>query len=182
MATLFELSAEMNELFLAVSGFDDDTEGLAEEEKEKLIADLFARWTENADEIDAKLDGYAAVMAEFEARAEYRAGEAKRLSELASRDSANYQRLKERLLAFFIAQGIKKRETAKHIFTVAKAGGKQALEIEDGVSADDLPATFTTIIPEQVVINKDAIREHLAEGNTLEYARLLERKDTLRIK
>src|SRR5436190_5809290 len=106
MATLFELSAEMSELFLAVSGFDDDTEGLSEEEKEAKIAELFARWTENADEIDEKLDGYAAVMAEFEARAEVRQSEARRLQELASRDSANYQRLKERLLAFFIAQGI----------------------------------------------------------------------------
>lgn len=177
--TLFDLSAEMTELEQKLSDFDGD---ISEEEKEKEIDDLLARMAENEESINEKLDGYVAVMAEFEGRAELREKEASRLLQLARGDHANTSRLKDRLLSFFLVQGISKRETNFHKFTVAKAGGKQALEIAEGTDVTELPAKFTEVIPEQVVFNKDAIREHLSEGNELEFARLLERKDVLKIR
>lgn len=126
-STLFELTGEFLTLQQTLADFDGD---ISEADKEAEIDKLFADLAENQDQLEDKLDGYVAVMSEFEARFEYRKKEAKRLQILANRDEAEFERLKERLKAFFKLIGKTEFQSKLHKFKLNKTGGKQALDLK----------------------------------------------------
>lgn len=183
--TLYELSAELLELQYELESFDGD---VSDSETEQKIDALLARAEETGDQVNKKLDGYVAIMEEVESRAERRMRESKRLSELAKKDQNKAAWLMSRLFSFFSVQKIKSRETELHTFTLANAGGLQAMQVDEGLDLDLIEDKFLTEVPEQViqahkVINNEALRAYLStEGNELSYARLLPRKQKLNIK
>lgn len=184
--TLYDLSAEMLELQYELENFDGD---VSDSETEKKIDALLARAEETGDLVNKKLDGYVAIIEEVESRAERRMRESKRLDGLAKKDQTKAAWLMSRLFSFFSVQKIKTRETELHTFTLANAGGLQAMRVDEGqYDLDKIPQEFVTVVPEQVIpehkeLNNLAVREFLSkEENELDWARLLPRKQKLNIK
>jgi hypothetical protein len=169
MRTLFDISTDLEKL----SELLDDCSDTEQQE-------AISNWLESiGSERDKKLDGYAALIGEIEARAEARVAEAKRLTELAASDKAKVRLLKERLKWFFALHNLKKVETARYKLSLAANGGKAPLVISDEILATNLPEQYQRVTVEP---NTTAIREALEAGEELEFARLGERGTSLRIR
>jgi type I site-specific restriction-modification system R (restriction) subunit len=169
--TLFNISDEINELSNLLDEIEDN-----DLESEKLITS----WLENlGEERDRKLDNYAALIAELEARAEVRKKEAQRLAKLASTDEKKAVMLKERLKWFFEANKLKNVETSRYKLSLTKSGGKAPLILDDAISATNLPEKFQKL---HVEPDKTAIRAALEAGEELDFAHLGDRSSTIRIR
>lgn len=168
--TLFAISDDLQKLNELLDECSDDAQ------QQELIAQWFEQLGE---ERDTKLDGYAALITEMQARAEARKTEQKRLAELVAADENRAKLLKERLKWFFEAHDLKKVETARYSIGLQRNGGKAPLIFKEGLSPTELPEHFqrVTIDPETT-----RIREALEAGEILEFARLGERGTSLRIK
>jgi DNA repair ATPase RecN len=166
--TLFGISADIQHLNSMLDDLDD-------EEQQQLIT----QWLEHLEaERDRKLDNYAALIAEMEARASVRKGEAKRLMELASADENRAKMLKERLKYFFEINQLKKVETNRYRLSLTKHGGKAPLIIDESMDATSLPERFQRVSVEP---DNKAIREALEAGEQLDFARLGDRGASIRI-
>lgn len=123
MRTLNEIGADLESLdaLLAEVG-GDVTEEAAEAAVDAWLSEL-------GHERDAKLDRYAAYIADLKARSDAKKAEAKRLTDRAKVEDNRVEMLKTRLLWFFQAQGLKKVETNLHAFTVANNGGKVPISL-----------------------------------------------------
>lgn len=128
-------------------------------------------------ERDQKLDNYAALIREIEARAEARKTEAHRLAELVRIDTNRAAVLKARLKNFFIVHDLKPIETARFKLSLVNNGGVLPLVVD--LPADDLPEAFQRV---KLEVDNDAIRSALDEGEVLPFARYGERGKSLRIK
>ncbi len=169
MRTLFDISTDLEKLSELLDDCDDT-------EQQEVISN----WLESiGNERDKKVDGYAALIAEIEARADIRLQEAKRLTELANSDKAKVKLLKERLKWFFALHNLKKLETARYKLSLAANGGRAPLVIRDYILATELPEHFQRVTVEP---NTAAIREALEAGEELDFARLGERGTSIRIK
>jgi hypothetical protein len=91
-------------------------------------------------ERDAKLDRYAAYIADLEARAKVKREEAKRLAERSAAEEARVKMLKTRLMWFFAEHGLRKLDTPLCSFTVCANGG--SLPVRLLVDAAALPAGY----------------------------------------
>lgn len=168
--SLFSISDDLEKLNELLDECGDDVE------QQQLINS----WLEElGEEQDKKLDGYAALITEMQARAEVRKAEAKRMMELATADENRALQLKERLKWFFETHGLKTVETARYKLQIQRNGGKAPLILKDGLSPTELPERF-----QKVSINPDtvAIREVLERGEKLDFAQLGERGTSIRIK
>lgn len=164
MPTLFEIGDEI----VALHDLLTECEGeLPNAEAEAAIDDWLAE-TNVAPEI--KVDGYGALIREYEARAEAREVEAKRLMALAGADGNNVRRLKDRLKQFFEANGITKLETRRFRFTIAKNGGMTPLVFPQKWEREpaSAPERYHLI---RIDLNKAMLRED-AEATELEMAKL----------
>ncbi len=172
MKSLFDLTSEA----LAIESLLEEMGGeIPDAEIEAAIDRILA---EHADDLHAKLDGYVALIASYQAHAEVRRAEAKRYQLLAQEAEHKEAKLKERLLLLFERTGRTKVETAHHKISVVKNGGKQPL-ILLGESAEQLPEEFRIVTYSP---DKDAIRAALDSGAQLEFAVLCERGTSLRIR
>src|SRR5690606_19649213 len=118
-----------------------ETGGDVSEEEAERIVDT---WLEQLGaERDEKLDSYAALVKEMEARAGARRDMARQITERARADEATAKRLKDRLAFVFARCGWKTIETLRFRLTRAKAGGKAPLLV-DG-DADTLPERFQRV-------------------------------------
>lgn len=175
MPTLYEISQDLiaiEELLTETGGeITDDEAGAALE-----------KWfDEIGEQRDAKIDGYCALIREFEARSEARELEAKRLMALAGSDLNNAKRLKARLKGFMEAQGLKKLETPRFRLSVANNGGAQPLMVPPAWEAE--PASAPEAFQRRVIqLDKDAIREAIRNDEEAHGASLGERGNHLRIK
>ncbi|HEY9852809.1 MAG TPA: siphovirus Gp157 family protein [Leptolyngbyaceae cyanobacterium] len=169
--TLFNISDELSQLNVLLDELDGD-----DEESKQLITDYLEQLGE---ERDRKLDNYAALIAELEAKAEVRKAEAKRLANLAASDEKKAQMLKERLKWFFETNSLKTVETSRYKLSLAKSGGKPPLILDDSVSATELPEKFQKV---SVEVDKTAIRAALEAGEDLDFARLGDRSSNIRIR
>lgn len=126
-----------------------------------------------------KIDGYAAFIAELNARADARKEEAARLTHRAEVDAKLAAWLKSRLLDFFRLRDWKKLETSRYKISRCANGGKTPLRLF--VEPEKLPPEFRR---EKVVYSADSdkIRQAIEEGEILEFAKLEERGEHLRIK
>ena len=166
---LFDISADLEALeeLLYESGGD-----ITDEDVEEAIDAWFERL---ADERDQKLDNYAGLITELEARAEIRKAESKRLRDRASVDAKAAERLKDRLLYFFAKHDLKTVETTRYRLTRARAGGKAPVVI-----TGDVPEDFQRVKID-VAPDKDKIREALESGEKLAFAALGDRSEYLKI-
>lgn len=173
MSTLLEIGQDMaalDELLDEIGG--DLTDPAVEQYIDGWFAECYGAESQ-------KLDSYASLITEIEARAAVRKAEAARLSDKARRDQASADFLKERLKRYFIERGYKKKETDRYTLTLANNGGKLPLILD--VEPEDLPAHFqrTKVV---VSADQDAIRHALDAGEVLEFARYGERGQSMRIK
>jgi Siphovirus Gp157 len=171
--SLFELTSDVLELEALLTAADGE---IPDEETERALDEYMAQL--DAD-LHAKLDGYVMLIAEFDARAEARLNESKRVRALADADEAHAERLRERLKAFFVRTGRDKVETARFRVSLTNAGGKLPLKLH--CQPEQLPEEFRK---ERVTFmaDQDAIRKALEGGEKLVFAELGERGKVLRIK
>ena len=168
--SLFNISEDLEKLNTLLDEVGDDAEQ----------QELIQQWFETlGEERDRKLDGYAALISEMQARADVRKAEAKRMQELATTDENRARLLKARLKTFFETHDIKTIETPRYKLTLAKNGGRAPLILDENLAVTSLPEHF-----QKVSIDADtaAIREALEKGESLEWARLGERGTSMRIK
>ncbi len=168
--TLFSISDDLQQLNDLLDEVGDDAQQ----------QELINNWLESVgNERDRKLDGYAALISEMTARAEVRKAEGRRLMELAATDENRARLLKERLKSFFQLHDLKTINTDRYRLSLAKNGGKAPLILDDSIPVTQLPERF-----QKVSIDPDttAIREALEAGESLEWARIGERGESMRIK
>ena len=167
--TLFAISEDM----LALDAILDASDG---EISDDAAAALDAWFAELGTARDAKLDGYCALIREFDARAAARDDEARRLDALAAVDARKSARLQKRLHEFFALHDLRKVETPRFSLSLVANGGKQALEVFGEVP----PAFIRSRTVESV--DNDKIRAALDAGESLPFATLKPRSFSLRIK
>lgn len=138
-------------------------------------------------EAGLKADGYARMILELETRAKLRSAEAvvlqERLSEMremALSEQARADRYKRFVMSCMERAGMKRLEGATFTLAVQANGGKQPVEVIEGV---ELPDRFVNVEVTRKP-NRDAIRDALLAGDAeaIQYATLRERGFTLRIK
>jgi hypothetical protein len=161
-----------------MQAFDDLLDG-ADFDNPAVQAAL-AKWADELkDDLEDKVDNYAAYIQTLLARADARKKEADRLSKRAKVDANSADRLKDHLKQVLEFRKIKTVETLRFKVTVSGAGGK--VPVECNVLPKDLPPEFRIEIPVDYKVNSDAIRAHLEAGKSLPGCRLLERGTYLRI-
>lgn len=169
MPSLFQLSEEILQLRQILDSVEHeaDTVAAVEEYLKSLSQDR-----------EKKLDNYAALIRELEARAKIRLDEAKRLEGLARKDLDTVERLKDRLKLVFTMHEWKSVDTDRFRIVLAQNGGKQKLVVE--IPIEELEARFQRT-ETKVVPDNDALREALGDGEVIEGVRLEERGTTIRI-
>lgn len=162
MTTLFDIQAELLEL-------ETQIEELPPDQAEPLLQSWLTSYGKRND----KLDGYARLIAELEARAKARREESQRLSKRAQMDDSKSKMLREALHDFFAHNHIKSIETDRHRLTLAKNSKRPVIVDEK----QPIPDEFLTKEPDRT-----AIRKALENGETLDFAHLGEPTYSMRIK
>lgn len=168
--TLFSISDDLQRLNDLLDEVGDDSQQ----------QELISQWFETlGEERDRKLDSYAALISEMQARADVRKAEARRLQELAASDENRARLLKERLKSFFQLHDLKTIETPRYKLSLQRNGGKAPLILDDSIPVTQLPEQF-----QRVSIDADTakIREALEAGESLPFAHLGQRGESMRIK
>ena len=168
--TLFEISEDLEALYAKLEALGGD---VSDPDVEAAIDAWFDELSEAR---DVKLDNYAALIGELEARAKVRREEARRLADRARRDEEQAKYLKNRLVLFFEQHDLKTVETPRYRLTMAQAGGKLPVLLK--ADPDQLPEAYQRI---KISADLDALREALERGEALAFAELGERSRYLRI-
>lgn len=168
MKTLFEISADIRELEYKLLELDGE---LPEGEEGDALEALFDQFHNDR---DRKLDNYAAVIFEAEARAVVRKTEAARMTALAKADEKLAERLRARLGQYF-AENVPDGAIATNRFTfkLKKPGAAPVVLTNKGQKeAVDLPEAFRRA---KFEADKTAIGEVLrSESDDEETVRLKE--------
>lgn len=145
---------------------------------EQETADAIESFLAGTEGLGAKLDAYAAVIADAEGKAYLRTLEIERLQKLVTTDKHLAEWLRSRLLSFMQVTGRDKIETELHKFRVQRNGGKAPMFIENG---ETIPERFWH---ERTVkeLDKEALREALEAGAEVPGARIGERGTRLSIR
>lgn len=168
--TLFAISDDLQALYDRL----DDLDGAVDAPEAEAELDT---WFDTLhDERDQKIDNYAALITELEARAAARKEEAKRLRDRGRRDADHAQYLKDRLVRFLQDHDLKTVETPRYRLTAARSGGKLPVIVH--ADPESLPPAYQRV---KVSADLDALREALERGEAAEYAELGERSTYLRI-
>lgn len=165
MPTLFDIGDSLQDILFRI-----------EENDGELDAALEAWFEHVQEDLQAKADGYAALITELTARATARKTEADRLAELSAIDANAAKRLKNRLLAFMEMNSIPRIDTPRYRITVAKNGGLVPVKVT--VAGEELPPSYQR---HAVTPDIDAIREALLAGKEVPWAALLPRGCHLRV-
>lgn len=76
-------------------------------------------------------------------------------------------------------RGLRKTETDLHTISIQKNGGKAPIQYVEGLQPSELPTEYQKT---KVEMDTDAIRQALEAGELLDFAVLLEKGESLRIK
>lgn len=172
---LYEISKELLEFEQLMTDLEGE---IPSDEIERQITE----WFENiSDQRDEKIDNYAALIRTMEARAKTRKEEAKRLTALAQVDENAVTRLKERLKYFFQVHGLGTLQTRRFKVSLANNGGVRPIVLSPEVltSPEILPEEFKKTM---IQADTSAIREALEAGVEFDFAHLMERGQSIRIK
>ncbi len=168
--TLFDISEDLLAFYDRIEELGGD---ITAPDVEQAIDAWFERLSHERDE---KLDNYAALIRELDARAKARRDEAKRLADRARRDEEHAAYLKQRLMLFFQDHHLKTVETRRYRLTLQRSGGKTPVLLK--TDPEELPEEYQRW---KVSADLDAIREALEHGADLDFATLGERSSYLRI-
>ena len=168
--TLFSISDDLQRLNDLLDEVGDDAQQ----------QELINNWLDAVgEERDRKLDGYAALISEMQARADVRKAEARRMQDLAATDENRARLLKERLKSFFQTHDLKTIETPRYKLSLQRNGGKAPLILDDSIPVTQLPEQFQRV---SIDADTEMIREALEAGESLPFAHLAERGESMRIK
>jgi hypothetical protein len=177
MRPLYAITADLHQLNDLLDEIEGDLSRLGEMEP------AVTGWLELlGEEQAAKLDGYVGLIKtlEMEAAAAQAEKEQWQAKEKARTARADY--LKAKLKQHLEATGQLKVQTASgRVVTVQKNGGVQPLEIKPGTDPLDLPPQFVRVVTEYSV-DKAQVRAALERGEPLNFAELLPRGTSLRVK
>lgn len=166
--TLFDISEDLEKLSELLDLAEDDNQ-----------QEVIEQWFEQlGEERDRKLDVYAVLISEMQARAEARKAESRRLAELAASDENKAKLLKERLKWFFEKHQMKSLETARYKLSVVK-NSTRPLIVNPDVAIATLPEEYKKV---SVELDAAAVREALKQGTELDFARLGEAGTHIRIR
>jgi len=166
--TLFDISEDLEKLSELLDFVEDDKQ-----------QEVIKQWFEQlGEERDRKLDAYAVLISEIQARAEARKAEARRLAELAASDENKAKLLKERLKWFFEKHQMKTLETARYKLSVVK-NSTRPLIVNSDIAIATLPDEYKKV---SVDLDTAAVREALKQGTELDFAHLGEAGTHIRIK
>lgn len=129
--------------------------------------------------LEDKLDAYAYVVSQLDGDIATADAEIKRLQEFKKGLVNNRDNVKKNMYSSMIALDVRKIKTAKHVFVIAKNGGKLPVVIYDEVKPEDVPDEYRVA---KFDFDKDAIRAALENGDFIPFAELGERGESLRIK
>lgn len=175
--TLFDISEDLENLSELLDLVEDDNQ-------QEVIEQWFEQLGEERDAEGGslrdlrKLDGYAALIGEMQARAEARKAESRRLAELAASDENKAKLLKERLKWFFEKHQMKTLETARYKLSVVK-NSTRPLIVNSNTAIAALPDEYKKV---SVELDTAAVREALKQGIKLDFAQLGEAGTHIRIK
>ena len=165
MATLYNISERYRNL-LELCGDENVNPELLKEALSQLEGEL----------TDKVANGIGLIQ-ELKYRALNLDAEIKRLTKLKKSTESSVEYLQDYYLSKIKACGKTKIWTERGAMSVAKAGGKRPLLIDD---EDKIPLEFKKSVV-QVLIDKDSVREALERGFEVEGAHLGERGQYLRI-
>lgn len=159
--TLLDISDDMatlNDLLFEAGGDVSDPQ----------VEQYVAEWMEEIDnDFNTKVDNYCTFIRQLELESAARKEEAERLLKRVKADENTVKSLKWRLKSVMEQRGLKKAG-GKRTASVVPNGGKVPVEIDDNVNPEALPPRFQKVT---VTLNKDAVRDALAEGEELQFAR-----------
>lgn len=176
LRTVMALLEQEEEAILTLGTEDGATPPTDEELVEGLRAHLESEQLALAD----KLNAYGWLMQELEVRrASYAAQEA-RFKQKARIAANQRDRMKRVVRDVFMTLDLDEVRTPDWKFKLCTNGGLVPLQVDPIQNPKELPKPFRTrtVVYE---VDNDAIREHLAKGETLEFARLLERGKHIRV-
>lgn len=168
--TLFAISQDMEALGSILADVGGDLS------HPDAAAAVEAWEAELAQDLEGKIDGYASLISEIEARAAIREQEAERIRRLVEADRRAADSLRERLRLVWEERGLGKIQTARYAVSLARNGGKAPVDIYSPVPPEWTKAT-TSVGPD-----RERIREALERGERLDFARLMERGSRIVIK
>lgn len=167
--TLFELSQDMIDLEIALDEAED-------EQSRNILLDAHLHTEQD---VKVKLDGYASLIKELQARAEARKAEAVRIQVLSKTDANKASDLLDRLKAFFEERDLPKIETAHYSLNLVLNGGKVPLILS--VPVEELPEQFRRTV-QVIEPDNDAIRQAIEAGEEVPGAYLAERGKRINIR
>jgi hypothetical protein len=165
MTTLYELAAEYQKL-LDIALESDEIDDETFEYIQKLDG-----------AIEKKIENIACVIKELENNTGIVNNEIDRLSERASRYYKNLKALKSYVVNTMEQVGKKKIETPTMTLGVRKS---ESTEIDNEFIEEAKEKNLyklMRIVPERVEADKTAIKEYIKQGNKLEHAKIVEKKN-----
>lgn len=166
MATLYDLVEDFK---LLNGDYEESTDAVVE----FYLNDLRDA---NHAEVQGKVANYIGLIRNFESDAEAIKVEVERLTHNKQVVENKAKRLKQRLLDFFLDVGWTTVSTPRGTVTVSNNGGAIPLVVD---LEDEIPDDFAVVKRE---LDTKKVREFLASGGELEWAKLGERGKHLRIK
>lgn len=175
---IFELSTEILEIEAMLTDAEGD---VSDEAFEEMVDRYFGQ----KQEFGKKLDNYAMLIRALSERQAIRTAESKRLAELAKRDEITVQRLDSRLV--YILEKIggveKKYDTDRNSFSICTAGGVAPLVVPPDLDLNTIDQKYVqTEVKTTKKLDGTLLREDLAKGVELEWAKLGERKRYVKVK
>ena len=163
MAKLYEIVAELQDFVAANEGLED------EQAYRDTLEGLQG-------ELDDKVSQWARCIKNLEGERDAIKAEGDRLTKRAKSIDNEVKHMKETLLMYLKAAGVSKAGDAVIKASIVKNGGQAPLEID--LIPVDLPEDFQKIT---IDADKEAIRAALEGGQQLEWARIGERGEHIKI-
>lgn len=129
------------------------------------------------DDIEAKADGYAKIIASKDAHIEALTKEIARLTAMKGAEIKQKEWLKNNLMHSMKETGKEKFKTELFSFSIAKNGGKEPLVVD--VSVDELPEDLVKVTRD---VDKDKLREYIQETGDLTFGHFGMRGERLTIR
>jgi hypothetical protein len=170
--SLFDLSNRLASIeALLEAGLPESPE--AEDELDRALAEELA----TRQMVESKAEAYVGYITELEALVTARKAEADRIAKLAKVPAAQAERLRQALKEALLRLNVRKLLTDRYQISLRRPGGKAVLEIDEFMVPTEFVTVETITHP-----NKDLIRQRLDAGEVLDFARYLERQDSLVIR
>jgi len=177
MAALYELTAQMRQIEDVIEALEESGADDAE-----ATSALYDALIQTDGEIAEKLERYARIVRNEEGYAAMIKNEAQALAAKAKVRENRATRLKTAVKLALETLGIGKQEAGPFTWSVQANGGKAPLDVDPTLDISKIDPRFVRTIPEQKVLDTDAVRAALEAGEELEFAVVRERGTHVRLK